>query len=99
MTKGSQALPPDPLEDIRQMIAEVRDLLVSQKKVREYYSVDQAAESLGRRPFTVREWCRLRRINAEKRRTGRGRSTEWVISHAELLRIEKEGLLPLRLEH
>ena len=95
MNKGSPAAPPDPLEEIRQLVKEVRDLLVSQKKVRDYYSVDQAAESLGRRPFTVREWCRLKRINAEKRRTGRGRSTEWVISNTELLRIQKEGLLPL----
>lgn len=91
--------PVEALEDIRRMVAEVRELLVAQKQVREYYSVDQAADCLGRRPFTVREWCRLRRINAQKRKTGRGRSTEWVISRAELLRIEKEGLLPLRLEH
>jgi hypothetical protein len=99
MKQASPPQPSDPLGDILRMVAEVRDLLVDQKKVREYYSVDQAAECLGRRPFTVREWCRLRRINAEKRKTGRGRSTEWAISRAELSRIEKEGLLPLRLEH
>ena len=87
------------LDEIREMVAEVRDLLVNQKPVKEYYGVGEVAERLQKAEFTVREWCRLRRINAEKRRTGRGRSTEWVISHAELLRIEKEGLLPLRLEH
>jgi hypothetical protein len=92
-------LPAEAIEDIRRMVAEVRELLVDQKKVREYYSVDQAAEFLDRRPFTVRQWCRLGRINAEKRKTGRGRSTEWVISHAELLRIQKEGLLPLGLKN
>jgi hypothetical protein len=92
------AEPPDTAEalrSIREMVAEVRDLLVAQRAVKDYYSVDQAAQSLERRPFTVREWCRLKRINAEKRKTGRGRSTEWVISHVELLRIQKEGLLPL----
>jgi len=86
------------IADIRLMVAEVRKHLLT-KTVREHYCIGAAAAYLGKAEFTVREWCRLGRINAEKRRSGRGRSTEWVISHAELLRIEKEGLLPLRLKH
>ena len=44
----------------------------------------------------MREWCRNRRIKAEKRECGRGRSREWVISHDEVKRIQNEGLLRLR---
>lgn len=99
MSVSSQMPPAEAIDDIRRMLVEVREMLVARQPAREYYSVDQAAEALRRRPFTVREWCRLGRINAEKRKTGRGRSTEWVIAHAELARIEKEGLLPVGLKN
>ena len=69
--------------------------LVEQQTVREWYSVDQAAQLLGKSEFTVREWARLGRIHAQKRRSGRGKYTSWVISHAELLRYQVEGLISL----
>lgn len=72
--------------------------LVRQRTVKDYYSVDEFAAIVGRAAFTAREWCRHGRINAEKRRTGRGRSFEWVISHAELLRFQREGLLPIQVK-
>lgn len=84
------------LRQILDLLVEVRDLLVHQRQVRDHYSTDEAARILGKADWTVREWCRLGRVNAEKRRSGRGRAQEWVIPHAELLRIQKEGLLPLR---
>ena len=84
------------LRQLLDMVTEVRDLLVSQRLVRDYYSTEQAAQTLGRANWTVREWCRLGRVHAEKRNSGRGRSQEWVISHAELQRIQKEGLLPAK---
>jgi hypothetical protein len=68
--------------------------LVEQRIPRTWYSTAEAAQVLGRAVFTIREWCRLRRVHAEKRRCGRGRSREWMIAHAELLRIQDEGLLP-----
>ena len=68
--------------------------LVRQRAVKEWYSTREAAEVLGRAEFTVREWCRLGRVNAQKRLCGRGLSQEWVISHGELERIRNEGLLP-----
>jgi hypothetical protein len=69
--------------------------LVQQRAVKDWYTTAEAAQLLGRAEFTVREWCRLGRVHAQKRRSGRGRSREWVLSHAELLRIQREGLLPL----
>ena len=61
---------------------------------KEWYTVAEVAEILEKAPFTVREWCRNSRINADKRHTGRGRSLEWMISHSELERISNKGLLP-----
>ena len=63
--------------------------------VKDWYSTDEVAQLLGKAEFTAREWCRLGRVHAEKKGSGRGKYQSWVISHAELLRIQREGLLPL----
>src|SRR5262245_61000486 len=65
-----------------------------ERKAQDWYSTAAAASILGKAEFTVREWCRLRRVHAKKRLCGRGLSQEWMISHAELERIRSEGLLP-----
>jgi hypothetical protein len=70
--------------------------LVEKERVREFYSVEEFANAVGRAPFTVREWCRNSRILAEKKESGRGAYASWVISHTELLRFQREGLLPAR---
>lgn len=62
---------------------------------REWFTVSEAAELLSKRPFTIREWCRLNRIQAKKRKCGRGRTTEWVIALDEIQRYLNEGLLPV----
>ena len=67
--------------------------LLSERIEQEYYSTKDLAEILGKAEFTVREWCRHGRVNAEKRRSGRGRSKEWMVSNSELQRIRSEGLL------
>lgn len=54
----------------------------------------EVAAALGRAEFTVREWCRLGRVRAEKKKSGRGPAGEWIVSHAELTRVRNEGLLP-----
>ena len=72
------------------------ELLVREKTVKDWYTTAEIASLLERAEFTVREWCRLGRINAEKRPSGRGISHEWMISHAELTRLRNEGLLPAR---
>ncbi len=70
-------------------------LVGTHSPAREFYSTAEVAELLERAEFTVREWCRLGRILAEKRACGRGMSKEWMISHDEVQRIKNEGLLPL----
>jgi hypothetical protein len=75
---------------------ELRDLLLSQRTVKEYYTTAEAAGLLGKAEFTVREWCRLGRVHALKKGSGRGKHPSWVIAHAELLRIQREGLLPTK---
>jgi len=70
-------------------------LLVRERTIKDWYTTAEVASLIGRAEFTVREWCRLGRIHAEKRACGRGLSHEWIISHAELTRFRNEGLLPL----
>ena len=80
------------LEKIEAMLA----VLVERQAVREWYTTEQVAQLLGKAEFTVREWCRNSRLKAEKRMSGRGAYPQWIISHAELLRYQREGLLPCR---
>jgi hypothetical protein len=70
--------------------------LIERQKVREYYTVEEFAALVGRECYTVREWCRLGRIKADKKRSGRGKYPLWVIPHPEMLRYEKEGLIPIQ---
>jgi hypothetical protein len=69
--------------------------LMQRNTMKDYYTTAEVAKILGKAEFTVREWCRLGRVYAEKRQTGRGRTKEWMVSHQELTRIRNEGLLPL----
>lgn len=68
--------------------------LVERESVKDFYEVEEFARLVGRECFTVREWCRLGRLNAQKRQSGRGAHPAWVISHQELLRYRRDGLLP-----
>lgn len=68
--------------------------LVKPRQVQRWYDTKAAAEFLGKAPYTVREYCRLGGVHAQKRASGRGNSKEWMISHEELIRFLEEGLLP-----
>lgn len=70
--------------------------LVERQQLKDWYSTEEVAKALSKSEYTVREWCRLGRIRAEKKGSGRGRYRSWVISHEELQRVQKEGLLPGR---
>jgi hypothetical protein len=67
--------------------------LVEREAVKDWYSIDEFARLVGKADFTVREWCRLGRIRAEKKSSGRGKHAAWVVSHDELLRYRRDGLL------
>lgn len=76
-------------------IENVLTALIEQRQIQDWYDTKTVAEILGKSQYRVREWCRLGRVNAEKRACGRGNAQEWMISHEELERIKGEGLLPL----
>ena len=78
-----------------QRIESMLSALLEREQTKEFYSTREVAALLGKAEFTVREWCRLGRVLAEKRPCGRGVSKEWMISHDELQRIQNEGLLPV----
>ena len=82
------------LRERLERIEEKLEALLKQPLEQEFYSTADVAKRLGKAEWTVREWCRLRRIIAEKRLCGRGATKEWMISQEEFCRIQNEGLLP-----
>ena len=87
----------DPLQVLNERLTKIEAVLstlVTEKFHKDFYSTAEVAEMLGKAEFTVREWCRLGRIRARKRRCGRGKFQEWMIANDELLRFRNEGLLP-----
>ncbi|MBX3444190.1 MAG: helix-turn-helix domain-containing protein [Planctomyces sp.] len=80
------------LEQRLERIESLLVALVRREQKKDWYSVEEFARLVGRSPFTCREWCRLGRIEASKKASGRGAFAAWAISHAELLRFQREGL-------
>lgn len=89
---------PPPVHAILQRLDRVEALLsrlVARQTVKDFYTTEEFAQLVGKAEFTVRNWARLGRIKAEKKGSGRGPFQSWVISHAELLRYQRDGLLPV----
>lgn len=84
------------LEDRLTRIEAMLTVLVEGQQMREWYSVEEFARQVGRSAFSVRRWCLLGRIVAQKKTSGRGAHAAWAISHAELERYRREGLLPAK---
>ena len=80
------------LETLERRLGEVNSL-DSSNKGREFYFTQEFSELVDKSTYTVREWCRLGRINAEKSDCGRGCSKEWKIPASELQRYRDHGLL------
>ena len=70
--------------------------LASRPVERASYTVEEIAVMEGRAPYTVREWCRLGQLRAEKTGTQSGPHARWTIPAAEYSRFQREGLLPIR---
>ena len=84
---------PDVIERLDSIETMLKALL-EQQKVKDWYTTEEVANALGKAKYTVRDWCRLGRIHAAKKGSGRGSYQSWVVSHAELERYRREGLLP-----
>ena len=83
--------------DISERLERIETLLhslIEQRTIKEWYTTGEIAKILSKAEFTVREWCRLGRVRAQKKKCGRGAASEWIVSHDELTRISNEGLLP-----
>ena len=86
------------LKSLSLELAEIKQTLkrlVDKEATKEWYEVEEFAAHVGKSAYTCREWCRLGRVHAVKKNSGRGQHCAWVISHEELLRYQREGLLPL----
>jgi hypothetical protein len=87
------------MQEIEDRLARIEAMLtqlIEKQAVKEFYTPEEFARLVGREAFTCREYCRLGRIRALKKASGRGKHASWVIPHDELLRFQKEGLLPDR---
>lgn len=81
---------------VEQRLEKIESLLlalIDRGQVREFYTTEEFAHAVGKGEFTIREYCRLGRLRAAKRHSGRGAHTAWAISHEELQRYQREGLL------
>jgi len=70
--------------------------LLELRTIKDFYSTEEAAAILGKAEFTIREYCRRHRVNAVKQGSGRGKYQAWRISHEEIERLQRHGLLPER---
>ena len=86
------------LDGIERHLAAIADQIAknaeAEPTVREYYSVQEFAELVGKKEYTVREWCRFSRIHAEKCESGHGEYQRWKIPAEEFQRYQNHGLLP-----
>ena len=78
-------------------IEAVLQTLVRNRAVKDWYSTSEVAALVDKAEYTVREWCRQKRLLASKKPYSRGAHPEWLISHAELVRFQNEGLRPIRI--
>jgi hypothetical protein len=78
------------LERIESLLAS----LVERQTIKDFYSTEEFGKLIGKTELTCREYCRLGRLRAVKKTTGRGKHPAWAIPHEELLRYQRHGLLP-----
>lgn len=81
------------IEELEGLVQQIYEAVSKPQLQKEAYTTAEVAKLLGKRPYTVREWARLGRVNAYKV-CGRGAEDAWRITHEELVRIQNDGLLP-----
>jgi hypothetical protein len=84
------------MASLDEKLDQINQLLLNQRTEKEWYTTEEFANLVGKAEFTVREWCRLGRINAKKRGSGRGPHASWAIAHEEQKRYQRDGLLSIR---
>jgi hypothetical protein len=75
-------------------IERLLEQLVDRQAVRQWYSFDKFARLVGKAAFTVRRWCYLGRVRAERSMTRSGPPHVWAVGHDEHLRYQRARLLP-----
>lgn len=88
----------EPLTEVVERLSRIEAVLqtlVREQAGKEWYSTAEVAVLVGKAEYTVREWCRQRRLSASKKSYTRGAHPEWLIGHAELVRFQNEGLRPI----
>jgi hypothetical protein len=81
----------DKIEAVIDRLNRIEDLLsqiIEQRTVKEWYTIAEVANCLGRSEYTVREWCRKMQIPANKAANGR----DWIVSHQTLVSIKNREL-------
>ncbi len=96
MTTGNTATASMTIDQRLDRIEQMLESLISKETVKDFYTTDEFGKLIGKSEFTVREHCRLGRLHGQKRQSGRGPHAAWVVSHQELQRYRREGLIPLQ---
>jgi excisionase family DNA binding protein len=66
------------------------DRIEKRSITKEAWTIEEAANRIGKSAYTVRQWANLGCIRATKVR-GKGRRGEWRIADAEVARVQAEG--------
>jgi hypothetical protein len=82
-------------QTLNELTSNIRSLERGVESGRAFFTTEEVARILGKKPYTVREWCRLARINCTRDAVGRGGYGPYRISKDEITRIRDHGLLPL----
>ncbi|WP_165071931.1 helix-turn-helix domain-containing protein [Paludisphaera rhizosphaerae] len=82
------------IEDRLLLIEALLQQFVSQREIKEAYSISEMAEICGKTENVIRIWCREGRLRGIKRAAGCGTSKQWEIPHEEVVRYRAHGLRP-----
>jgi hypothetical protein len=76
-------------------VDELIRLIKNPEPIRTHYNLVELAKLLDLKPGTLRIWCRMGRINAERRAERAGGSKQWRVSLEEVARYQNDGLLEI----